>query len=72
MFQFFKSIASIFDVIVNFIVNLVQALINLIGMILKGFVFIFAIIPTLPPFTIAVVTVTICMAVLINVLNKGS
>lgn len=71
MFQFFKSVATIWNIIVNFIVNLIQALINLVGMIVKGFLFILAIIPTLPPFTIAVVTVTVSMAVLINILNKG-
>ena len=72
MFQFFESIANIFKTVVNFVVDLVQMLVNLILLIVKGFGFLTRVIAELPPFLIPFALGFIALAILYQVLNKGS
>lgn len=72
MFQFFESVANIFKTAVNFIVDLVQMLFNLIGLIVKGFGFLTRVVAELPPFLIPFAMGFIALAILYQVLNKGS
>ncbi len=72
MFQFFESVANIFKTAVNFIVDLVQMLFNLIGLIVKGFGFLTRVVAELPPFLIPFAMGFVVLAILYQVLNKGS
>lgn len=72
MFKFFESIAAIFSTIVNFVIGLFEMIAHLIGIIVKGTLFLFALFPNLPPFCMGFLTVTIAIAILIQLLNKGS
>lgn len=72
MFSFFDSIAAIFTTIVNFIVGVIEMIRHLIGIIVKGTLFLFALLPNLPPYCMTFLTVTIALAILIQLLNKGS
>lgn len=72
MFQFFESVANIFKTVVNFIVDLVQMLFNLIGLIVKGFGFLTRVVAELPPFLIPFAMGFVALAILYQVLNKGS
>lgn len=71
MFQFFSAIASIFSTIVNFIVGIFEMLMNFIRIVYKGTAFLFALVPNLPPFCMSFFAVTLGIAILINVMNKG-
>lgn len=72
MFQFFASVANIFKTAVNFIVDLFQMLLNLVGLIVKGFGFLTRIVAELPPFLIPFAMGFVALAILYQVLNKGS
>ena len=72
MFQFFESVANILKTVVNFIVDLVQMLFNLIGLIVKGFGFLTRVVAELPPFLIPFAMGFVALAILYQVLNKGS
>ena len=72
MFQFFESIANIFKTVVKFVVDLVQMLVNLILLIVKGFGFLTRVVAELPPFLIPFAMGFVALAILYQVLNKGS
>ena len=71
MFQFFDAVASIFDTVVNFIVGIFEMIGNLLSIIYKGTAFLYAIIPNLPPYCMSFFAVTLGIAILIQILNKG-
>jgi len=72
MFKFFEAIAAIFSTIVNFIVGLFEMIANLLRIIVKGTLFLFAIVPNLPPYCMSFLVVILAVAILIQILNKGS
>lgn len=72
MFKFFSSIASIFTTVVNFIINLVQLLLGLIGLIVDAFGFLVRIVAELPPFLLPFALGFVSLAILFQVINKGS
>ena len=71
MFAFFDSVAAIFQTVVNFVVGLVEMIMNLFSIIFKGTVFLFALVPNLPPFCMSFIAVTLSIAISIQILNKG-
>ena len=71
MFQFFDAVASVFDTVVNFVVGIFEMVGNLLKIIAKGTAFLFGIIPNLPPFCMSFFAVTLGIAILIQILNKG-
>ena len=71
MFQFFDAVASIFDTVVNFVVGIFEMVGNLLKIIYKGTAFLYAIIPNLPPYCMSFLAVTLGIAILIQILNKG-
>ena len=72
MFKFFESIANIFKTVVDFVINLFQMLLGLVELIVKGFGFLVRVINELPPFLIPFALGYICLAILFQILNKGS
>lgn len=72
MFKFFESIANIFKTVVDFVINLFQMLLGLIELIVNGFGFLVRVINELPPFLIPFALGFICLAILFQILNKGS
>lgn len=72
MFKFFEAIAAIFSTVVNFIIGIFEMIGNLLAIIFKGTLFLFAIIPNLPPYCMSFLAVTLAVAILLQILNKGS
>ena len=72
MFNFFESIAGIFGTIVDYVVGLFEMLLNLIKLIFKTQTFLLDIITSLPPFLLPFALVIIALAILYQILNKGS
>ncbi len=71
MFQFFNAIGSIFETAANFIVGVIEMIMNFLSILLKGTVFLFALVPNLPPYCMSFVAVTLGVAILIQIMNKG-
>nr|DAF65736.1 MAG TPA: hypothetical protein [Inoviridae sp.] len=72
MFKFFESIASAFTILVDFIINLVQMLVMVVINVGKGIAWLFTCLTYLPPWLVAFVAVPISLAVIFQILNKGS
>lgn len=72
MFTFFNGIASFIDTIVKFVINLIQTLIELVMLVVRGFGFLTATIAYCPPFVLSFLLAIITFVVLLQVLNKGS
>lgn len=72
MFEFFNSVANIFKTVVDFVVGLFSLLLNLVKLIFKAQVFLIEIIGHLPPFLLGFFLVFISLAILFQILNKGS
>lgn len=72
MFAFFNGIASFIDTIVKFVINLIQTLIELVFLVVRGFGFLTATVAYCPPFVLSFLLAMITFVVLLQVLNKGS
>lgn len=72
MFQFFDSVGNIFKTVVDYVVELFTLLLNLVKLILKAQVFLIQVISHLPPFLVAFFLVFVSLAILFQILNKGS
>lgn len=71
MFQFFSAVSEIIATVVNFVVGIFEMLGNFIGIVIKGTLFLFALVPNLPPFCVSFFLVTIGLAILLQLMNKG-
>jgi hypothetical protein len=71
LFQFFDAVSAIFQTFVNFIVGLYEMICNLLGIVFKGTLFLFALVPNLPPYCMSFIAVMLSIAILIQILNKG-
>lgn len=72
MFQFFASIASLIDIVVNFVVNMFQLLFTTMTSIIRAVSWLFLCIAYLPGWLTAFLLVPVALAVVFQVLNKGS
>lgn len=72
MFKFFESVAGIFGTVVDYVVGLFEMLLNLVKLIFKAQTFLIDIITSLPPFLLPFALVMIALAILFQILNKGS
>ena len=72
MFEFFDAIASILSTIVNFVLGIFEMIGNLLSIIYKGTMFLSAIFPNLPPYCMSFLMVIVALAILLQILNKGS
>lgn len=72
MFKFFESVALFVTTVVNFVINFVEILIFILLSVVKAVSWLFVCIVSLPPFLVAFVIVPISIAVIFQVLNKGS
>lgn len=72
MFQFFEGISGFIATIVGYFVNLFMLLVELLVSIGKAVVWLFGCIVILPPFLTAFVVVPISLAIIFQILNKGS
>ena len=72
MFQFFQSVANIFTTVVDYIVGVFELLLNLVKLIFKAQAFLIRIIQSLPPVLIVFFIVIVSLAILFQILNKGS
>ncbi len=72
MFQFFDAIAAFITTIVNFVITAFELLIELLRSIVRAVTWLFVCVSYLPPFLVAFVLVPISIAIIFQVLNKGS
>ena len=72
MFKFFEAIAGFISTIVNFVVNLFGMLVLVITNIARSIAWLIACISYLPPWLVAFVVVPISLAVVFQIINKGS
>ncbi len=72
MFQFFDAIAAFITTIVNFVITVFELLIELLRSIVRAVTWLFVCVSYLPPFLVAFVLVPISIAIIFQVLNKGS
>lgn len=72
MFKFFEFIANFVTTIVNFVVGLFQMLLGLVQLVFKAQVFLFEVVQNLPPFLVAAALGFLALAILFQILNKGS
>ena len=72
MFKFFEAIAGFISTIVNFEVNLFEMLVLVITNIARSIAWLIACISYLPPWLVAFVIVPISLAVVFQIINKGS
>ena len=72
MFAFFEGIVSFVTTVVNFVVNLVEIVVFILLAIVRSVTWLFACISYLPPFLVAFVVVPVAIAIIFQVLNKGS
>lgn len=72
MFQFFGAIGAFVTTIVNFVVNMFSLMIEILTSMVRAVTWLFACLAFLPPFLVGFVVVPISMAIIFQVLNKGS
>lgn len=72
MFQFFEGIAGFITSLVGYLVNMFMLLIELLQSMLNAVAWLFGCIFILPPFLTAFVVVPISLAIIFQVVNKGS
>ena len=72
MFEFFDSIANIFKTVVDYIVDFFTLLLNLVKLVFKAQIFLIEIVGHLPPFLLGFFLVFVSLAILFQILNKGS
>lgn len=72
MFKFFEAIAGFVSTIVNFVVTLFEMLVLVVTNIARFIAWLIACISYLPPWLVAFVVVPISLAVVFQIINKGS
>lgn len=72
MFQFFGAVGAFVTTIVNFIVNMFSLMIEILSSMVRAVTWLFACLAFLPPFLVGFVVVPISIAIIFQVLNKGS
>lgn len=72
MFQFFGAIGAFVTTIVNFVVNMFSLMIEVLTSMVRAVTWLFACLAFLPPFLVGFVVVPISIAIIFQVLNKGS
>lgn len=72
MFQFFGAIGAFVTTIVNFVVNMFSLMIEILTSMVRAVTWLFACLEFLPPFLVGFVVVPISIAIIFQVLNKGS
>ena len=72
MFQFFDAIGAFVTTIVNFVVNMFSLMIEILASMVRAVTWLFACLAFLPPFLVGFVVVPISIAIIFQVLNKGS
>ncbi len=71
MFAFFNAIASMIDIVVNFVVNMFLLLYTTISSVIRAVSWLFLCIAYLPGWLTAFLLVPVALAVVFQVLNKG-
>lgn len=72
MFKFFDSVGNIFSTVVDFVIGTFKMLLNLVKLIFRAQAFLIEVIGHLPPFLVVFMLVTVSVAILFQILNKGS
>lgn len=72
MIPFFEQIANIITSVITFVVHGIQMIVMVLQTMVQAVLFIVAAIANLPIFLIAPVTVSISIAVILFLINKGS
>ncbi|OUQ21791.1 hypothetical protein B5E84_00570 [Lachnoclostridium sp. An14] len=72
MFSFFEGIVAFITTLVNFVINLVEILVFILLAIFRSVTWLFGCISYLPPFLVAFVVVPVAIAIIFQVINKGS
>lgn len=72
MFQFFGAVGAFVTTVVNFVVNMFSLMIEILTSMVRAVTWLFACLAFLPPFLVGFVVVPISIAIIFQVLNKGS
>lgn len=72
MFQFFDAVAGFVETVVGFIVNMIATLVLVIVNIVRSVGWLVMCLSYLPPWMVGFVVVPISLAVVFQILNKGS
>ena len=72
MFAFFDAVGNVFKTVVDYVVSLFELLLNLVKLIFRAQVFLLGVIQNLPPFLVVFFLVFVSLAILFQILNKGS
>lgn len=72
MFQFFEGIVGFIQTIVSFIINIFELLFFVVTSIVRAVTWLFACVAYLPPFLTAFLLVPISLAIVFQIMNKGS
>lgn len=72
MIAFLQQIGNIINAVIGFIVHGIQMIVAVFNTMVQAVAFIIAAIANLPVFVIAPVTVSISIAVILFLINKGS
>lgn len=72
MFQFFGAISAFVTTIVSFVVNMFSLMIEILTSMVRAVTWLFACLAFLPPFLVGFVVVPVSIAIIFQVLNKGS
>lgn len=72
MFAFFDAVLSFVQIIVAFVVNMFQLLFTTVASVIRAVTWLFLCIAYLPGWLTAFLIVPVSLAVLFQVLNKGS
>lgn len=72
MFQFFNSIAGLIGIVVNFVVNMFQLMVMVVTSVIRAVSWVILCVSYLPGWLTAFILVPVALAVIFQVLNKGS
>lgn len=72
MFAFFDSIAAFIETVVNFVINMFQLLVTTVQSVIRAVSWLFICVGYLPGWLTAFILVPISLAVIFQILNKGS
>lgn len=72
MIPFFEQIANIINAVIHFVVHGIQMIVMVLTTMVQAFLFIAQAVAQMPLFVVAPLTVSIGIAVILFILNKGS
>lgn len=72
MFKFFEGIVAFLITAINFIINLFEMVVQVVVNVGRGIAWLFACLSYLPSWLVAFLAVPVALAVIFQIINKGS